>query len=74
MNSLKIEKVGDSLGVVLPQEVLQRLDVKEGDTLYLLDTADGMKIATHDPNLEKAMQAYEKVNQKYTNALRELSE
>jgi putative addiction module antidote len=73
MSHLKVEKVGDALGVVLPEEILKKLEVKEGDTLYILDTPDGIKITTFDPNLEIAMQAYEKVNQKYTNALRELS-
>ncbi|MCY6492562.1 AbrB/MazE/SpoVT family DNA-binding domain-containing protein [Leptolyngbya sp. GGD] len=73
MSNLKVEKVGDALGVVLPEEILKKLEVQEGDTLYIIDTPDGIKITACDPNLEKAIQAYEKVNQKYTNALRELS-
>ncbi|BAS58233.1 AbrB/MazE/SpoVT family DNA-binding domain-containing protein [Leptolyngbya boryana CZ1] len=73
MSNLKVEKVGDALGIVLPEEVLKKLEVKEGDTLYILDTPDGIKITTFDPNLDTAIKAYEKVNQKYTNALRELS-
>lgn len=73
MSNLKVEKVGDALGIVLPEEVLKKLEVKEGDTLYILDTPDGIKITTFDPNSDTAMRAYEKVNQKYTNALRELS-
>ena len=73
MDRLKIQKVGDSLGVVLPVEVLQKLGVKEGDILYVLEMSDGIRITNRDPNLDQAMQAYEKVNQKYKNALRELS-
>lgn len=73
MDNLKIEKVGDSLGVTLPEEVLQKLQVKEGDTVYISETADGIEITNRDRNLEKAMQAYQKVNEKYKNALRELS-
>lgn len=73
MDNLKIEKVGDSLGVALPGEALQNLQVKEGDTVYISETPDGIEITNREPNLEKAMQAYQKVNEKYKNALRKLS-
>lgn len=72
-DNLKIEKMGDSLGLALPEEVLQKLQVKEGDTVYISETPDGIEITNHHPNLDKAMQAYQKVNEKYKHALRELS-
>ncbi|MBD1821016.1 AbrB/MazE/SpoVT family DNA-binding domain-containing protein [Cyanobacteria bacterium FACHB-DQ100] len=73
MDNLKIEKVGDSLGVALPEEIVQKLQVKEGDTVDISETPDGVEITNRAPNLEKAMQAYQKINEKYKNALRELS-
>ncbi|MBE9014013.1 AbrB family transcriptional regulator [Pseudanabaenaceae cyanobacterium LEGE 13415] len=73
VDNLKIEKMGDTLGLALPEEVLQKLQVKEGDTVYISETPDGIEITNHRPNLDKAMQAYQKVNEKYKNALRELS-
>ena len=73
MAALKIRKVGNSLGVTLPQEVLKRLNVSEGDSLYVTETSDGIQITPYDPNFEKAMKAFESTRKKYRNALRELA-
>ncbi|WP_199246401.1 AbrB/MazE/SpoVT family DNA-binding domain-containing protein [[Phormidium] sp. ETS-05] len=76
MHLLKIEKIGDSLGITLPPEVLEQMNLTEGNMLRLTVTASGEKIIsieTLDPDFEKAMQAYHQVSQKYKNALRELA-
>jgi putative addiction module antidote len=73
MTTLKIRKVGNSLGATFPKEVLQQLKVEEGDTLYVTETPDGIKLTAYDPNFAKAMEAYRKVSHKYKNALRELA-
>ncbi|MEW6493308.1 MAG: AbrB/MazE/SpoVT family DNA-binding domain-containing protein [Cyanobacteriota bacterium] len=73
MYTLKIHKIGDSLGITLPQEVLQQLNVGEGDEVCLTETAEGVQITVCNPEFEKAMKAYRKVSQKYKNALRELA-
>lgn len=73
MYTLKIHKIGDSLGITLPEEVLQQLNVGEGDNVFLTETADGIQITAGNPEFEKAMKAYRKVSEKYKNALRELA-
>jgi putative addiction module antidote len=73
MYTLKIHKIGDSLVITLPEEVLQQLNVGEGDNVFLTETADGVQITANDPEFERAMKAYRKVSQKYKNALRELA-
>ncbi|HAA32114.1 MAG TPA: AbrB/MazE/SpoVT family DNA-binding domain-containing protein [Cyanobacteria bacterium UBA8553] len=73
MYTIKIHKIGDSLGITLPQEVLQQLDVGEGDNVFVTKTADGVQITAGEPKFERAMKAYRKVSQKYKNALRELA-
>jgi putative addiction module antidote len=73
MYTLKIQKIGDSLGITLPEEVLQQLNVGEGDKVFLTETSDGVQITVCNPEFEKAMKAYRKVSQKYKNALRELA-
>lgn len=73
MYTLKVQKIGDSLVIVLPEEVLQQLNVGEGDNVFVTETADGVEITTDNPEFERAMQAYKKVSQKYKNALRELA-
>lgn len=74
MYTIKIEKIGDSLGITLPQEVLEQLDVGEGDNVFVIKTEDGIQITTHNPMFEKAMQIYRKGSEKYKNALRELAQ
>lgn len=73
VHKLRIRKVGNSLGTTLPKEVLQKLRVREGDTVFVTETPDGVQITSHDPDFEKAMEAYRKVSTKYRNALRELA-
>ncbi|GAB4200347.1 MAG: AbrB family transcriptional regulator [Coleofasciculaceae cyanobacterium] len=73
MYTLKIHKIGNSLGITLPEEVLQQLNVGEGDNVFLTETPDGIQITVSDPEFEKAMKAYRKVSEKYKNALRELA-
>ena len=73
MYTLKIHTIGDSLVIALPQEVLQQLNLGEGDNVFLTETTDGVQITACDPEFEKAMKAYRKVSEKYKNALRELA-
>ena len=74
MFKLKLTNVGDSTGVVLPQEVLAKMQVQEGDNLYLKQTANGFEILADDPELEEGMVQARKVMKQYHNALRELAQ
>jgi putative addiction module antidote len=74
MTQLKIRSVGDSLGVVLPQETLARLNLKEGDVLYLTESPDGaMRITPYDPAFDGQMRAARECMGQYRNTLRELA-
>jgi putative addiction module antidote len=73
MQSMKLRKIGNSLGVLLPKEIQERLHVAEGDTLYLTDTPDGIRITAHDPEFADAMEAFEQTRRGYRNALKELA-
>jgi putative addiction module antidote len=74
MASVKIRKVGNSLGVLLPKELLDVLNVQEGDKLYLLQTERGVELTPYDPEFAAEMDAYRHVARKHRNALRELSQ
>ncbi len=41
MQTVKVRKVGNSLGMVLPKEAVARMNVREGDTIYLTEAPDG---------------------------------
>ena len=59
MHTLKIRQIGNSLGAVFPKELLQKLNIQEGDKIYLTETPDGVRITPYDPEFEAAMQANE---------------
>lgn len=72
MYTLKVRKVGNSLGFTLPAEAAQRLGVREGDRLHLTETPEGFRLTAHDPEFERTMQAAEGFMTQYRNALRAL--
>lgn len=73
MHALKITTIGNSSGVVLPKDVLAKLKVEKGDTLYLTETPRGFEISAYDPDFAATMEAARGVMRKYRNALRELA-
>lgn len=70
---LKLRKVGNSVGLVLPKEVLAHLKVKEGDTLTLTDAQDAVRLTVGNPEFARTMQVFESLNRRYRNTLRELA-
>lgn len=74
MVELKVRKFGNSLGVVLPKEVIQRLQAGEGEPLFLIETADGeYRLTPYDPAFEKKMAKAEEIMSRYRNTLHVLS-
>ncbi len=73
-NTLKITTVGNSVGVVLPREILERLRVKKGDTLYALETPNGIELTPYDPEFGEEMAVAEKVMRDNRDLLRKLAE
>lgn len=70
----KTRKVGNSVGLILPKEALARMNLQEGESVYLSETADGgFRITPHDPEFNRQMEAAESVIRRYRNALRELA-
>ena len=71
---LQVRPVGNSLGVVLPDVLLERLNLKDGDTLYLTEAPDGsMRVRPHDQNFETQVSASREAMAAYRNTLRELA-
>ena len=73
MLTLKITKVGNSSGLLLPKEALAKLRVEQGDTVYLTETSDGYRITPYDPDFARQMALARKIMRKHRNALRELA-
>lgn len=73
MTALKIRQVGNSKGVILPTEELNRMKLEVGDTVYLTHTSDGVRLTPYEPAFEEHMAIARRVMKKRRNALRELA-
>ncbi len=70
---LKLRKIGNSVGVVLPKEALNRLKAKEGDTLTVTDSPSGLQMTAQDPEFARAMSVFKDISKRYRNTLKELA-
>lgn len=70
---LKLIKIGNSTGVILPKEVLARLRVAQGDALTVLETSEGISLSRADFEFEDQMAVAREVMTRRRNALRELA-
>lgn len=70
---LKLRKVGNSIGIILPKEELKRFQLEVGDELTFVRTESGFEISPYDRDFEMKLKAFEKSRRKYRNALRELA-
>jgi antitoxin MazE len=68
-----IRPIGNSAGVTIPKETLERYDLAPGDKILLQETADGILLSSYDPQFEEVMAVARDIGKRYRNALRELS-
>jgi len=74
MIELKVRKLGNSLGVVLPKEVINRLRTKDGEALFLLESSDSSySLSPHNPTFEQKMAKAEDIIGRYRDTLHELA-
>jgi putative addiction module antidote len=71
--TLKVRRIGNSLGVVLPKEVLAKLGVGEGDSLNVSETPDGVALSAFDSEVARQVEIGRGLMKRYRNALRELA-
>lgn len=73
MNALKITKIGNSAGIILPKEVLSHLQAEVGKTLSVVLTPRGIELAAAEPDFDAQMAAAREVMARRKRALRELA-
>ncbi|MEY4908086.1 MAG: hypothetical protein RL260_1804 [Pseudomonadota bacterium] len=74
MHALKLTQIGNSVGVILPKEILARLKVEKGDLLYVTETPDGVALTPLDPVFEEQLLLGREFMREYRDTLRGLSE
>jgi len=74
IGTVEIKKIGNSSGIILSKDMLARMHVSVGDTLYATLTPNGgFRLTPHDPDFEKAMEVARRGMKRYHNALAELA-
>ena len=75
MPKLKLTAVGTSTGVVIPKEMLTRMNVGKGDVLYAVEEPDGgFRITPYDPGFAEKMEKADEIMRRYRNTLRILAQ
>ena len=74
MTALKLTQIGNSVGVILPKELLARLKLEKGDTVFLTEVANGaVTLSPYDADFEAQMNAARKIMKTRRQVLRELA-
>ena len=71
---LKLVKIGNDVGLILPNEALARMKLGSGDAVYLTETPDGYQITPYDPEFGRQMELARRAMKERRAALRELAE
>jgi putative addiction module antidote len=72
-STLKVRRVGHSLGFTVPKALADQLRLKEGDTLHAVAENGAIRLTPFDPTFEATVKAFERTRAKYRNAFRELA-
>ena len=73
MAVLKLTQIGNSVGVILPKEVLARLKVGKGDTRFLSEAANGVTLTPYDPDLEAQLKLGREFMREYRDTFHQLA-
>ncbi len=73
MTELKLTSIGNSVGVVLPKEMLVKLGLQKGDTLHAVAIENGFRLTTADPEFEAQMAVARRIMKERRAVLRELA-
>ncbi len=73
MDTLKLTQIGNSVGVILPKEVLARLKVAKGDALYLTETPYGIALTPYDPSFDEQLELGREFMREYRETFRALA-
>ena len=71
---LKVTTVGNSTGVILPKELLEKLRIGKGDTLYVTETPRGVELSPYDEEFASQMEIAESIMREVRDVLRKLAE
>jgi len=71
---VRVTTVGNSTGIVLPKELLQKLKIQKGDTLYVTETPDGVQMTPYQEEFARTMEVAEDIMRRYRDTLKQLAQ
>ncbi len=73
MHTLKLSQIGNSVGVILPKEVLARLKLEKGDSIFITETAEGIALTPYNPALDEQLTAGREFMRDYRDTFHQLA-
>ena len=73
MTALKLTQIGNSVGVILPKEVLARLKLEKGDTVFVTEAVNGVTLTPYDPSLEEQLELGREFMREYRDTFHQLA-
>ena len=73
LTTLKITSIGNAAGVLLPKEILTKLQVDKGDVLHVIETEHGIELTPYDPEFDAQMAVAEDIMREDRDILRKLA-
>ena len=73
METLKLTQIGNSVGVILPKELLARLKLEKGDTLFVTESADGLRLTPYDPTMDEQVAEGREFMREFRDTFRQLA-
>jgi hypothetical protein len=74
MHALKLVRIDDAIGMILPKEAVAKLKRGAGDTVFVTETAEGLLLSAHNPAIQVQLAAGREFIRDFHHALRLLSE
>ncbi|HEX3473285.1 MAG TPA: AbrB/MazE/SpoVT family DNA-binding domain-containing protein [Silvibacterium sp.] len=72
--TVKVTTVGNSVGIVLPKDMLSRLNIRKGDILYVTETPDGVQLTPYDEKFDATMKTAHDIMRRYRDTLKKLAQ
>ena len=73
MDTLKLTQIGNSVGVIFPKEILARLKVGKGDTLFVTDSPGGLRLTPFDPSVDEQVTQGREFMREFRDTFRQLA-
>ncbi len=73
MSALKLTQIGNSVGVILPKEILARLKLEKGDTVFVTEAANGVMLTPYDPTLDEQLRLGREFMREYRDTFHQLA-